>query len=336
MNKSTQRLTFVDYLRGAAAMSVAWFHISRGGPDGILKTSGDYGYLGVEVFFVISGFIIPWSILHADNLSATWYGKFLAKRAVRIELPYLASIVMILLVQVVSEQFPAYGGAPLNVTPQLIIFHIVYLVPFVGMEWIQTVYWTLAYEFVFYLFVGAAFTTVINGNKRWPLYGLFLILGACVVTKVITIHFLLFCMGIMTFRARSGRTTIAESVSAIVLLAILMGVAGGWLEACVGVGTAVLLIWASNFALPGRLGGLVQWFGAISFSLYLVHVPVSVRVLNLGRRFFQGQLAETLLLFAALAASLLAAWIFFITVERPASRLARLMWPNPARTAVVA
>ena len=54
-------------LRGVAAFAVAWFHFTNGQPtflpqDSLLKVSGAYGYLGVAVFFVISGFVIPYSL----------------------------------------------------------------------------------------------------------------------------------------------------------------------------------------------------------------------------------------------------------------------------------
>ena len=62
------RLTTPDCLRGMAAAGVAWFHITNGNPEfsppALLKASGAHGWLGVEVFFVISGFVIPYA-LHA-------------------------------------------------------------------------------------------------------------------------------------------------------------------------------------------------------------------------------------------------------------------------------
>jgi peptidoglycan/LPS O-acetylase OafA/YrhL len=62
------RVQSVEYLRGLAALAVMWFHFTQGGnfvPDGWIKSSGTYAYLGVEVFFVISGFVIPYSLASA-------------------------------------------------------------------------------------------------------------------------------------------------------------------------------------------------------------------------------------------------------------------------------
>jgi peptidoglycan/LPS O-acetylase OafA/YrhL len=61
-----QRLPVLDMLRGIASFAVCWFHLTNGNvaflPAGILKSSGAYGWLGVEVFFVISGFVIPYAL----------------------------------------------------------------------------------------------------------------------------------------------------------------------------------------------------------------------------------------------------------------------------------
>ncbi|WP_081599255.1 acyltransferase family protein [Prochlorothrix hollandica] len=77
------QLEVINFLRGIAALSVAWFHFTNGNVDfldpGLLKFSGKYGYLGVEIFFVISGFIIPYSLWRSqfNRLSVTYGDKFI-------------------------------------------------------------------------------------------------------------------------------------------------------------------------------------------------------------------------------------------------------------------
>jgi hypothetical protein len=57
--RQSQRIETVDALRGVAALSVAWYHFTHGNltflRDGRLKSSGAYGWLGLEMFFVLSG-----------------------------------------------------------------------------------------------------------------------------------------------------------------------------------------------------------------------------------------------------------------------------------------
>ncbi|MDB3890700.1 acyltransferase [Gammaproteobacteria bacterium] len=69
------RFDFIDGLRGIAVLAVMLFH---------LDTLVPYGYLGVDVFFVISGFVISRSI-YLDTINGTYsYKKFLLKRARRL------------------------------------------------------------------------------------------------------------------------------------------------------------------------------------------------------------------------------------------------------------
>ena len=58
---SHNRVDIVNALRAFAAIFVAWGHFSLG-QGTWLSWSGRYGYTGVYIFFVISGFIIPYSL----------------------------------------------------------------------------------------------------------------------------------------------------------------------------------------------------------------------------------------------------------------------------------
>lgn len=66
-----KRLHHIDALRGLASLAVAWFHFTKNGPTDVevagaivefITRSGAKGWLGVEVFFVISGFILPYTM----------------------------------------------------------------------------------------------------------------------------------------------------------------------------------------------------------------------------------------------------------------------------------
>ena len=62
------------------------------------------------------------------------------------------------------------------------------------------------------------------------------------------------------------------------------------------------------------------FLGTISYSLYLVHPPVTKIVFTLGRSHAQSTLQRTLLILCALAASIFAAWVSYLLVEKPAQK----------------
>ena len=69
-----QRSITIDILKGIAIIAIVLFHA------GILK----HGYLGVEVFFVVGGFLITRSIIHKYESNTFNYTNFLANRLIRL------------------------------------------------------------------------------------------------------------------------------------------------------------------------------------------------------------------------------------------------------------
>lgn len=91
------RLAFIDGLRGGAAFLVMLFHatntVSNYPVNQLIRGSGAYGILGVSVFFVISGFIIPYSLWRSGYVFSTHWKNFLRKRMLRLAPAYVFSIV---------------------------------------------------------------------------------------------------------------------------------------------------------------------------------------------------------------------------------------------------
>src|SRR5690606_6163736 len=111
---------------------------------------------GVDVFFVISGFVLPlslWMRWGADYNLAN-FGSFMRRRLIRIEPPYLISIILMILswetVAVLRGEAPTFSVCQ-------IAWHIAYLPKIAGFDWIQPVYWTLGFEFCFYVVIGVTF-----------------------------------------------------------------------------------------------------------------------------------------------------------------------------------
>lgn len=312
----------MDYLRGLAALAVAWFHLTNTYGGSWVTNLGSYGWLGVEVFFVISGFVIPYS-LWSPNRTYTLrlYPVFLLKRLVRIEPPYLTSILLVVLLGFASALAPAFNGPRISVEFERIAAHFLYLVPLTPYSWLQPVYWTLAYEFCFYLIIGISFPLLI----RCRAFSIGLVAMTCAIVSLQYIDPLVifFAMGYTAFRAISVQDPISQTILTIVACSITMMLVGAILPGIVGAIVALIIIFSRRIpSIPHRVAAPLSFLAAISYSLYLIHVPIGGRIINLGRRFIEGDLGYLGLSFFALVSCLFASWVFWWLVERPSQILA--------------
>jgi len=280
------------------------------------------------MFFVISGFILPWS-LHRANYTIGRYGRFIAKRIVRIDPPYLVTACAILLLNYASSRTPGFAGTQSFPGWAAVLGHIGFLNAFTGQPWLNPVFWTLAIEFQFYLLIGLVFPLTVSrsGITRWCLTvaflaapflyrdGLFLAGQAC-----------LFLLGIATFQYRAGLTARPAFFALLAAATADIWYLAGGVTAAAGLLTALAIAFVPGDSRLVNSAPLV-WLGTISYSLYLVHVPIGGRVVNLAHRLPQSPLMQCLEALVALGVSLAAAMLLYRLVEKPARALAsRIAW----------
>ncbi len=317
----------VEALRGLAAVAVAWFHFTNGSSllaEGYLKASGRYGWLGVEVFFVLSGFIIPLSMVRSGFRLERDLFRFLFKRIVRLDPPYLAAIGISVALTYASAALPGFrGDAPSFSAPQLLA-HLAYLNAFIGYPWVNPVFWTLAIEFQFYICIALSLPLLFHERQAWRLSALALwsLAGFVFPLETLFAHYgCLFALGICTSWRALGLIDAPRHFVSVALLTALAAASIGGAPAVVGGIAAIVL---GNVRSP-RLR-VFTLLGSLSYSLYLLHVPVGGRVLNFATRyasrFHESPILSLAVLSAALAVSLVAAALLNWAIEIPAQRLA--------------
>src|SRR5579885_3225639 len=99
-NITTSHIPALDGLRGIAILLVLWFHF-RGYLGGepiqcTLAIIGEFGWIGVDLFFVISGFLITRILLQTKE-KPDYFRSFYTRRALRIFPLYYASLAVLFL-----------------------------------------------------------------------------------------------------------------------------------------------------------------------------------------------------------------------------------------------
>ena len=168
------RLQSIDALRGAAALGVVLYHAVFQTPNAVpnnffrwpvklLQFGSSFGYIGVFLFFVISGFCIhlQWAKSRANGQSQSiQFGSFWRRRIRRLYPPYLIAFALFLLMAAFSVGINVTHFFVYDVVMHLLMLHN--LDPKVCYS-INGVFWTLAIEEQLYL----AYFLLLFLRTRW-------------------------------------------------------------------------------------------------------------------------------------------------------------------------
>lgn len=332
----------IDGLRAIAVLAVVLYHASPKWLRG--------GFVGVDIFFVISGYLISTIIFGSLGGRGFSYAEFYARRIRRI----FPSLVLVLAATLgfgwyvlLSDEFRQLGRHVLGsagFVQNLVLLREAGYFDTAAESKPLLHLWSLAVEEQFYIFwpmvlglawarsgrsvltwmavaVGLSFALNIGLVYRYPDAAFYL-----PFTRVweLAAGAILAYMGLRRQPHHSGRSREWQSVAGLVLivlglLVIHRGKAFPGFWAVLPVLGACLCIaagpgaWLNRHVLGSRL---FVWFGLISYPLYLWHWPLLAyaRVLQ-----SEGDPSRAIR-FGAVAASVLLAWLSYRFVERPLRR----------------
>jgi len=328
----------LDSLRGFAALSVCLAHLTGEGMPGFRWESArwlfSWGSAGVDIFFVISGFIIPYTMMR-DSYRLRDYGRFVGRRLLRVGPPSwivaAGSAAVFFAIDRLRGTGPFWSA---GMSWPRLLHNLAYTIPFTHYSWINLVFWTLAVEFQFYLLVGLAFPLVFRGRGWFVAAAAILCMAHYLPLPAGLIfmrHVALFLIGGAVLIHREGWVGRPAFLLLLALLGLVAVLQVGYLAAAFGCATALAIAF---IRLRSRVGGFL---GRISYSLYLVHPLVGAGTALILIRIVPPATApaKLLIVFCAVAVSLLAAWIFHRTAELYFMRLARRAFGRKGRSEAV-
>jgi len=347
-SSSNKRLAFADGLRGLAACWVVLFHMSEGKhiealraalPDLIYRVGFSMGDLGVAVFFVLSGYVMALTTAHL-NFNASVGLRFVLRRLVRLMPAYYFAIALVLAFSVVKFKVMGQGGIDFSL--QILAAHAVLAQGFFSINNIDPVFWTLCIEVQFY--IGFAILMWANNNFNgvnsendksyywvvlssavallWPL-GL---VDSSVWPGGFLPYWYCFMAGVWACMARDGRWTIQACAISYALILMVAGLALPSSFALTASLTSLLLMLA---AYQGKEGvwlsaPWIQFLGLTSYSLYLIHNPLTGATFNIFKRFApSGVLSDAVGIALVAAVCVVASFLAYYLIERPSISLSR-------------
>lgn len=334
----SQRYAFVDGLRGLAAVSVMLFHLGTGDLRAPLSTALSrwttaacgYGWIGVHVFFTLSGFVIAHS-LGRQRLGLRNAARFVLRRQVRLDPPYWCAIAVGVALSVIAARMRP--SVP-RFVPDLrdVVAHVFYVYDLLGRPGISSVFWSLCIEVQFYLL----FVLVLLLLQRWAGLLPWAVAGSAVASLHAAItwryphawftqHWYLFALGALVRWSQQGRAW--PGLPALLAVAfVAFGVHHDRLEPVGGGLVALALLLAGARDALGRwlAARPLQFFGTVSYGIYLFHTPLAGPVhAGLARLVDPKRPAGAVLIVAVqIAVSLALAALLHRTVEGWAIRLA--------------
>jgi len=325
------RVNEIDLLRLLAALAVVFFHYSFRGfaADGmsdlsypLLSPFFKYGYLGVELFFMISGFVIMMSAA-----SGSLRG-FMISRFVRLYPAFWACCTITFVVTI------AIGGSRYSASMSQYLINMTMLSGLIGVPPIDGSYWSLFVELKFYALV--AIVLLIGRIHQAQLFLIFWLMASIVLEflpvdmlrHLLTVHFSGYFIAGATFFLMMSQGVSLTRVGMLFL---------SW---CLAVYEAindlpkfeehfntdmsryVVTVIITTFFLVmllialRRTGffGRNRWLlaGTLTYPLYLLHQNIGFMVFNIA----YPAINPHLLFWGAIAAALGAACVVNILVER--------------------
>ena len=319
---SASRLAIVDLLRVIAALSVMWYHFGFRTRSDLVRSTTHWGFVGVQVFFVVSGFIIPWALARGRFDWPRDAGRFILKRTLRLDPPYLVASALSALLIWLEWRFLGSVGPEPTFPWTTTLAHLGYLNGILGLGWYNGNCWTLGIECQFYLAAVALLPLIVSTSG--PIQFGFHALGLAaswaavdLVTGPAAIHspwllqwLPLFLMGIAAFQRFSGQLPTSALIAAAAIVAAATGSPAG---ALAGALASLAIAFVSLPHHPSLVA-----VASLTYSFYLLHEPIGSRAVSLVSRMGSGPLLDIVALAAGIGSALVAAWLLFILVERPA------------------
>ncbi|MBL7937396.1 MAG: acyltransferase [Bacteroidia bacterium] len=315
-------VTILDSLRAFAALSVCTFHFVCT-TTGFINTKWilslfSIGQYGVQTFFVISGFVIPWSMYNAGFKIKNFFSFFL-KRLSRLEPPYLFSLTIAIVILFLRNTYYSQIPGSINLSGMQIFLHFGYLIPFFeNYKWLNVVYWTLAVEFQYYFFMALLFLPLIKSKlmMRYCIYLMIFGLSFFSDREFLLYWLPIFFLGVLLFLKMTNLISSKEYFVVTLFTLCFSFYKYPPLLVVFSILPVLFVLFYKNLKIY-----ILDGIGKFSYSLYLVHTIIGATFINVLSHYADTILLKIVVILFGFLISILSSWITYRIVEKPSKRL---------------
>lgn len=320
-----KHISTLDFLRGIAALAVVLFHYSNSTLPTIKPNPlGDvfsFGYLGVQVFFVISGFVIPFS-MYQSGYTLNNFHRFIGKRMIRLGPPSYIAMGLMACIFYGSLWKNGYPIEEMNwpgMGLSTVFGNMFYTYESLDIKVFYSVLWTLEVELQFYLII-ALILPLLTGKQNTPLVAAIVLIGLSCTFFIGSDHVLffkyssLFIMGLLVFLFQIKLTNGVFTAVGSIAIGIITYLQLDLLSAIAGISTVLVILFLK---IENKA---TKFLGMISYSLYITHHFSGITAEFIVKKSFGEAFSgteKTVLLFVYCLIAIGFATVFYKLVERP-------------------
>lgn len=344
-HKAPIRFYEIDLLRFLAALSVVLYHYTyRGYSQGEyspiaypeLGRFTKYGYLGVDLFFIISGYVV---LLSAQGKTVR---QFFISRIVRLYPAFWAACTITFIVKCIWGTGPADTGmsASLHAGVSQYVVNLTMLQDFFHVENIDGAYWSLAIEITFYFLVSLLIGYHLMRQIDWVIIGWLAFtalpskfhMGGAFETLFFPSYAPYFASGMLFYLLQkpNGRTVLRY---VLLFVSYLLAI-----RACKGHVSGMITFYHEYFSWKVAAGFVTSfyfifyliafrkidfsrftwlaWLGALTYPLYLIHSDIIFIAFHRTGQMFN----KYVLLCMALIIVLAIAYLIHVLIEKRLSK----------------
>ncbi len=285
------------------------------------------GYIAVMIFFTVSGFVIPWWLYHA-KYKINDYFRFVARRMIRIEPPFIIALALAVAYTYVRTISPHYNGIETSPTAKQILLHLGYLIPFTepNITWIRPAYWTLAIECQFYLMMGLLFPFISHVKIIFRLFAYGFILGLSIYLILFTTgvfpwpylfkFFPLLLSGTLLCLLVTEKINFNEYAIMSIINAAIIWFFVGKLELIGLIFLPIMILFFHKKSHP-----FLDFIGNMSYSIYLMHSLTGTAVLNYLAHIVHDPVLKIGAVIFGIAFTFFCSWLFYKFIEKPSHKI---------------